>query len=308
MSARFQNRILLTGPTGQVGSELLDRLSSLGEVFALSRSQLNLSQPESIRQAVRSISPRIIVNAAAYTAVDRAETDAETAMQVNATAPKILAEEAKRLQAVLVHYSTDYVFDGCKRSPYLEQDATNPLNQYGKSKLVGEQNVAEVGGAYFILRTSWVYSPRGSNFLLRMLQLGSEREMVRVVNDQIGSPTSASVVADATMAVLGRCCAGFEHSQTLSGIYHATCSAQTSWFEFARAIFALVRENHLMQLKINEVLPVSTEEFPSACRRPSYSVLSCGKISQTFGFLAPDWRQELHRVMRDFGGSNAPHR
>lgn len=307
MSPRFQNRILLTGPTGQVGFELLDRLSSLGEVFALSRSQLNLSQPESIRQAVRSISPRIIVNAAAYTAVDRAETDAETAMQVNATAPKILAEEAKRLQAVLVHYSTDYVFDGCKRSPYLEQDATNPLNQYGKSKLAGEQNVAEVGGAYFILRTSWVYGPRGSNFLLKMLQLGSEREKVRVVNDQIGSPTSASVVADATMAVLRRCCAGFEHSQRFSGIYHATCSAQTSWFEFARAIFALARENQLTQLKINEVLPVSTEEFPSACRRPSYSVLCCDKISQTFGFRAPDWRQELHTVMRDLRGSNAPH-
>lgn len=280
---------------------MLGRLSLLGEVVALSRSELDLAEPEAIRRTVRLIRPDIIVNAAAYTAVDRAETEPDVAMQVNGAAPGILAEEAKYLRALLVHYSTDYVFDGSKRSPYLEEDATQPLNQYGKSKLAGEREVAKAGGAYFILRTSWVYAARGSNFLLKMLQLGSEREVIRVVSDQIGSPTPASVVADATMAVLMRC-SGFEAAQHVSGIYHATCDGQTSWFEFARAIFAQAEENGLAGLKVKEVLPISTNEFPSSCRRPSYSVLSCNKIEQTFAFRTPDWREELTKVMRLIAG------
>jgi dTDP-4-dehydrorhamnose reductase len=292
-----QYRILLTGPTGQVGFELLGRLSSLGEVVPLSRSQLDLAEPEAVRRAIRDIRPNIIVNAAAYTAVDRAEAEPDVAMQVNGVAPGILAEEASHLRALLVHYSTDYVFDGSKQSPYDEQDPTRPLNQYGKSKLAGEHNVARMGGAYFTLRTSWVYSHRGSNFLLKMLQLGCEREVIRVVSDQIGSPTPASVVADATMAVLARC-SGFEAAQHVSGIYHATCDGQTSWFEFASAIFARAQENGLVRLKVKEVLPVSTDEFPSPCRRPSYSVLSCKKIGQAFALRIPDWRDELNKIMR----------
>lgn len=298
MSPSATNRILLTGPTGQVGFELLSRLSSLGEVFALNRSQLDLTEPESIRHVVRSIHPNVIVNAAAYTAVDRAETEPELAMQVNGIAPGILAEEAKRSRALLVHYSTDYVFDGLKGSPYLEEDATHPLNQYGRSKLAGEQNIARLGGAYFILRTSWVYANRGSNFLLKMLRLGSEREVLRVVSDQTGSPTSASVVADATMTLLRRCCTAFGDAAGLPGIYHATCSGQASWFEFARAIFAGAQETSQIALKVKEILPITAEEFSSSCQRPCYSVLSCDKIAKRFAFQAPDWREELSKVVR----------
>ena len=291
-------RILLTGSTGQVGFELLSRLKSLGEVFALPRLELDLSREDSIRAAVRSHQPHLIVNAAAYTAVDRAESDLDPAMQVNGTAPGILAEEARRHRAILVHYSTDYVFDGLKNSPYVETDTTAPINQYGKSKLAGEEKIMRAGGAYFILRTSWVYAPRGSNFLLKMLQLGSERESLRVVNDQICSPTSASVVANATMAVLQRC-GEFEQARLLSGIYHASCGGQTSWFDFARAIFEEVRELRMPGLKVREVVPISSNEFPSSCQRPLYSVLSCEKIAQTFSFRPPNWQDELPQVIRE---------
>lgn len=274
-------------------------------MVALNRSQLDLARADSIRDAVRSTCPNIIVNAAAYTAVDRAETETELAMQVNAIGPGILAEEAKRCRALLVHYSTDYVFDGSKRCPYTEQDATHPLNQYGKTKLTGEQNVAQAGGAHFILRTSWVYAPRGSNFLLKMLQLGSERESLRVVSDQTGSPTPASLVADATMSILRRFCTAQKDAPDLSGIYHVACSGETSWFQFAQAIFAHARKSTPAHLKIRETLPISTEEFPSPCQRPRYSVLSCEKIAQTFAFRAPEWQKELSGVMRLIAEQNA---
>ena len=297
VKAAAKTRILLIGSTGQVGYELLPRLAGLGEVLAPPRWQVDLSRTESIPKAIRSFRPHVIVNAAAYTAVDRAETEKNAAMQINGEAPGILAEEAKRQQAVLVHYSTDYVFEGSAVSPYRETDGTTPINEYGKTKLAGEQNITQVGGAHFILRTSWVYSPRGSNFLLKMLQLGSEREMVRVVNDQIGSPTSASVVADATLALLQHC-TSFEHATTLSGIYHATCRGATSWFEFARTIFAQAQQIRIPGLRVREVFPISTAEYPTPSQRPKYSVLCCRKIRETFSFRAPEWHDALAAVIR----------
>ncbi|HWH58319.1 MAG TPA: dTDP-4-dehydrorhamnose reductase [Terriglobales bacterium] len=290
-------RVLLTGSTGQVGFKLLSRLDRLGEVFAPVRSQLDLAQAESIRYAIRSFQPHVIVNAAAYTAVDRAETQKYEAMQINGEAPRILAEEAKRHQAILVHYSTDYVFDGSRASPYTENEPTSPVNQYGKSKLAGEKNILRIGGAHFILRTSWVYAPRGSNFLLKMLQLGGQRESLRVVSDQIGTPTPASVVADATLAVLQHC-TSFQHARNLSGIYHATCRGETSWFEFARTIFFQARQNRVAGLRVREVFPISTAEYPTPCQRPKYSVLCCRKIRETFSFHAPEWQQALATVIR----------
>lgn len=244
-----------------------------------------------------SFRPDVIVNAAAYTAVDRAETEQSAATQINAEALGILAEEAKRQQAILVHYSTDYVFDGSATLPYTETDGTGPINEYGKSKLAGEQKITQPGGAHFILRTSWVYSPRGSNFLLKVLQLGSERDMLRVVNDQIGSPTPASVVGDATQAVLQHC-RSFEHARNLSGVYHASCRGQTSWFEFAQTIFAQAREIRLRGLTAREVVPTSTKEYPSSTQRPHYSVLCCRKIGETFSFRAPEWQHALTAVIR----------
>lgn len=294
-------RILLTGPTGQVGFELQRRLSSLGDVIAVDRSRLNLSSKESIRQTVRSVRPGIIVNAAAYTSVDCAEKDAESAMEINGTAPGVLAQEAKEHGAILVHYSSDYVFDGTKRVPYEESDATAPLNQYGKSKLAGENNIRQIGGAYFILRTSWVYSTRLSNFFLKMLELGRERELLRVVNDQVGSPTSAAVVADATVALLQSCGPVFENASRIAGIYHATCSGATSWFEFAREIFSQVRAANVLDLKVSEVLPISSSQYPSPAQRPSYSVLCCHKISQACVFRPPNWQEELSRVIAAWG-------
>lgn len=295
-------RILLLGRTGQVGSELLPRLNAFAEVIAPDRSQLDLASEDSLRSTVRSIRPAIIINAAAYTAVDRAESEPELAARINAVAPAVLAQEARNCGAFLIHYSTDYVFDGGKRTPYLEQDVPAPLNQYGRSKLAGEQDVMRVGGVYFILRTSWVYAARGSNFLLTMLKLGRERETLRVVNDQTGSPTSAAVIADATISILQKCRASetYESMRPFAGIYHLTCSGETTWFEFARAIFAEAQKLGLGDnLKVKEVVPISTAEYNAAARRPLYSVLSTEKFKSVFNFEPPHWSDVLPEVLRE---------
>jgi len=221
---------------------------------------------------------------------------------VNGIAPGILAEEANRCRALLVHYSTDYVFDGKKRTPYVEEDETAPLNCYGCTKLTGEQNIAHAGGAYVILRTSWVYASRGSNFFLTMLRLGVERETLRIVDDQIGSPTPAATVADAALAIIQRCCPDasdtYESALSVSGIYHATCAGQTSWFQFAGAIFDEARKSALgAKLKVNEVTPIPTAEYPTPARRPQYSVLSNDKMIRTFAFQPPAWQEGLTTVM-----------
>src|SRR5579875_2515861 len=225
-------RILIVGNAGQLGRELERSFAGFGSVIGVNRGTVDLADAASLRAAVRSAAPDVILNAAAYTAVDRAESEPELAHAVNAAAPAVLAEEARARQALLVHYSTDYVFDGTKREPWTEEDPANPLSVYGASKLAGEQAIAAAGGTYLIFRTSWVYGPHGKNFLLTMLRLGRERPQLRIVDDQIGAPTSSSEIAKATRAVLE------EFTSAKRGIYHMTCSGQTSWYGFARAIFA----------------------------------------------------------------------
>ncbi len=304
LPASRTTRILLTGGSGQVGSALLPRLDELGEVSAPSRSQLDLDSEPALRAAVRALHPAVIVNAAAYTAVDRAEAEPELALRVNADAPAILAEEARRCEAILLHYSTDYVFDGTKTTPYREEDAAAPLNVYGRTKLLGEQRVAAAGGAYFVLRTGWVYAARGKNFLLTMLRRAAAQETLRVVEDQVGTPTSAEVVAQATLGILRRCWQAadrYAYARDLAGILHASCAGQASWFEFALSIFAEGRNAGLGDgFKAAQVLPITTAEYPTAAQRPRYSVLSKDKITHVFGFQPPPWRDSLAQVMQQY--------
>jgi dTDP-4-dehydrorhamnose reductase len=293
-----RKRILLTGANGQVGFELARSLQGLGHVVALDRSGLDLADSEQIRRVVRELSPALIVNAAAYTAVDSAESDVAAAMRLNAEAPDILAQEAKRLGALLVHYSTDYVFDGMKDGPYEEDDAANPLNVYGKSKLAGEQAIAASGCAHLILRTSWVYGARGKNFLRTMLQLGAQREELSVVADQIGAPTWSRTIAAITSDVLSQLLAK-DRDEWLrcSGIYHLTASGATSWCGFAQAIFDTSTLAH--KPMIRAIPTAAYSGSPTAAVRPKNSRLSNHKLVATFGLTAPDWREALELCMAD---------
>jgi len=293
-----RKRILLTGANGQVGFELARGLQGLGHVVALDRSGLDLADSEQIRRVVRELSPALIVNAAAYTAVDLAESDVAAAMRLNAEAPDILAQEAKRLGALLVHYSTDYVFDGTKDGPYEEDDAANPLNVYGKSKLAGEQAIAASGCAHLILRTSWVYGARGKNFLRTMLQLGAQREELSVVADQIGAPTWSRTIAAITSDVLSQLLAQDQDEWLrCSGIYHLTASGATSWCGFAQAIFDT---STLANKPMIRAIPTAAYSgSPTAAVRPKNSRLSNHKLFATFGLTAPDWREALELCMAD---------
>jgi dTDP-4-dehydrorhamnose reductase len=295
--------ILLTGPNGQVGFELARSLQGLGHVVALDRSGLDLSDAEQIRRVVRELSPALIVNAAAYTAVDAAESDAATAMRLNAEAPDILAQEAKRFGALLVHYSTDYVFDGTKDGPYEEDDVANPMNVYGKSKLAGEQAIAASGCAHLILRTSWVYGARGKNFLRTMLQLGAQREELSVVADQIGAPTWSRTIAKITSDALSQLLAQ-DRDEWLrrSGIYHVTASGASSWCGFAQAIFdtsTLANKPVIKGIPTAAYPGFTTAGIPTAAVRPKNSQLSNHKLFATFGLTAPDWRAALELCMAD---------
>jgi dTDP-4-dehydrorhamnose reductase len=256
-------------------------------VVAFGRAELNLADPPAIRGTVRTVAPDVIVNAAAYTAVDKAETDSELAFAVNGAAPGVLAEEARSLRALLVHYSTDYVFDGCKDSPYTEEDAAAPLNVYGASKLEGERAVSAAGGAYLILRTSWVYAPRGRNFLLTMLRLAGERTELRVVDDQIGAPTSARAIAEATARILGM-------GKEANGLFHLSAGGSTSWFGFARAIIAATEGR---RAKSPKLIPISTAEYGAPAARPRNSVLSNEKFRRAFGFELPSWQDQLTEAL-----------
>jgi dTDP-4-dehydrorhamnose reductase len=284
--------ILLTGANGQVGFELTRMLQGLGVVIALDRSGLDLSNPVKIRAVVRELKPTIIINAAAYTAVDRAETELELALRINGDAPGILAEEAKQLGALLIHYSTDYVFDGVKESAYVENDSTNPQNAYGRSKLAGELAVAEVGGAHLILRTSWVYGLRGENFLLTMLRLAAERPELRIVADQYGAPTWSTTVAAMTTHIVAQglisCCNDADWWHKKSGVYHLTASGSTSWFGFAEAIF---------ELSGRELAPkmtaIATADYPMSAKRPANSRLANDKLIDAFALRPPNWRVAL---------------
>ncbi len=302
-------RILLTGKTGQLGSELNRLLPKLGEVIAPDRTELDLREPEQIRQIVRSTNPQLVVNAAAYTAVDAAETDEANALAVNAKAPRVLAEEAKKIGAVLVHFSTDYVFDGSKKALYVETDSPNPRNAYGRTKLAGEQGIRESGATHVIFRTSWVYATHGRNFLLTILRLATEREELKIVADQVGAPSCALDMAEATTKIVAGMIAD-DKSQfafpEASGTYHMTAAGQTSWYEFAKAILEeagrapqslpwLASATKGRPLIARRVVPISTEEFCSPAPRPVYSVLSNARLRQVFGVALPDWRTQLQR-------------
>jgi dTDP-4-dehydrorhamnose reductase len=246
---------------------------------------------------VREFAPDIIVNAAAYTAVDKAESEPDLARALNVEAPRKLAEECARTRALMVHYSTDYVFDGSKNSPWLETDEPNPLNHYGASKLAGEQAIANAGGRYLIFRTSWVYGPHGNNFLKTMLRLGRERDRLNVVDDQTGAPTTSMALADATRAIVDRVLAGeLGPAEQWAGLYHMTCGASTTWCGFAREIFA--RAEQRFGQRSPDVAPISTDAWPTPAKRPRNSVLSNEKLRQRFGVQLPSWQTELDRTLQ----------
>ena len=273
-------RILLTGAGGQVGWELRGALAGLGEVRALDRTALDLSDVPRIAATVRALQPEVIVNAAAYTAVDKAQADRDAAFAVNATAPRVLAEEAKRVGALLVYYSTDYVFDGEKPAPYVEDDPPAPVNVYGESKLAGERAVVNSGCRHLVLRTSWVYGPRGRNFMLTMLRLARERSELRVVDDQVGAPTSSLAIGRATAQLLER---GIE------GLYHMTAAGETTWCGFARAILARAGI-------ATPVTGIRTEEYPTPARRPRNSRMDCTRLRAAAGVALAPWEEQLAEV------------
>ena len=279
-------RILLTGRKGRVGSALIPVLAPLGDVSAFDRQGLDLVDLNSIRAAIQRERPGVIVNAAAYTAVDRAEIGREAAFAVNASAVRVIAEEAKRLDALLIHFSTDYVFDGEKRTPYVESDPPAPLNVYGNSKLEGERAIAASGCRYFIFRTSWLYGPSGRNFVHAILAAAKSKPGLRVVNDQRGAPTSSGAIADAVAQVLS----SPDLSSKPGGVYHLSAAGETTWHGFATAIL------QAKGLK-TPVAAIRSDEYPAAARRPKNSLLDNAKIGAAFGIALPDWRQSLAAVL-----------
>lgn len=289
------SRYLILGSNGQLGTALQPVLQREGSVVALDRSACDLSDPSSIRAAVRAAHPDVILNAAAYTAVDRAESEPELAMRINGQAPAILAEEARSRGALLVHYSTDYVFDGTKTTAWLEGDPVNPLNVYGATKLEGERNVQSVGGRFLIFRTSWVFSPHGNNFLRTMLRLGQERQELKIVDDQRGAPTSALALARATRQILA---ADPPHNfREVSGLYHMACTGATTWCGFAQAIFARAVAGKPWAA----VQGIPSREYPTPAARPANSVLSTQKLKATFNVELPDWETALDVTLETLG-------
>lgn len=290
-------RILLTGRHGQVGWELERILPQVGEVYAFGRDELDLAYPDQIREKVRLSKPDIIVNAAAYNSVDKAEEEPEKALTVNGISPGILAEEAKRLDALLVHYSTDYVFDGTKTGPYNEEDIPNPLNVYGKTKVAGEEAIRGTWEKHLIFRTSWLYGMRGKNFLLTILKLAKERNEIRVVNDQIGAPTWCRTIAEKTAAALATLYRDFPmpEEERLFGLYHLTASGCTSWYEFACRILEKVKDT---EEHVAKVIPIHSSDYSTPARRPLNSRLSCLKAKNLLMVKLRDWDNDLSIAMR----------
>lgn len=284
-------RILLTGSNGQLGLTLQQCLAGVGEVLACPRAQLDLADAAQIRRQLRELQPQLIINAGAYTAVDRAESETELAWRINAEGPGVLAEQARALGVPLIHFSTDYVFDGSKPGAYLETDPSAPLNAYGRSKLAGEQAISAVGGEHLILRTSWVYSQHGSNFLLSMLRLLQERDELRVVADQIGAPTWTWSIAKACLQLIRAWQAGAAGPW---GLYHMTAQGETSWYGFASAI---AQHLQTQRLPCARLIPIPTSDYPTPARRPANSRLDCSHLRQDWGVELPAWQLALQACL-----------
>lgn len=284
-------KILLTGSAGQLGRELVRSLACLGEVVACDRRALDLGDADALRSVLRATKPSVVVNAAGYTAVDRAESEPAAAEAVNGLAPGILAEEAKRCGALLVHYSTDYVFDGAKGAPYTEDDAPAPLSAYGRSKLAGERAIAAVAGRHLILRTGWVFGLHGANFIKTILRLARERDELRVVADQCGAPTWTRHLADATALLLAR-------RDAAEGLFHVAAAGEATWHGYAEAIVATAAAAGLIE-RAPHVLPIATADYPLPARRPADSRLDCRRLARDCGIALPDWRTGLADCLAD---------
>ncbi|MCG2577873.1 dTDP-4-dehydrorhamnose reductase [Dechloromonas sp. XY25] len=293
-------RILLLGKDGQLGWQLQRSLAPHGEVIACGRAQCDLADLERIRSVVRELRPAIIVNAAAYTAVDKAESEPDLARRINAVAPGVLAEEAARLGALLLHYSTDYVFDGAKAEPYVEGDPTAPLSVYGRTKLEGEEAIRAAGGKSVIFRTSWVFGARGNNFVKTILRLAREKESLGVVDDQIGSPTPAAMLATVTGVGLAMLHHGAALEEGESRLYHLAAARPVSWCEFARTIVALAGQapGFDLRLKPEAIAAIATADYPTPARRPMNSRLDCRRLEKDFGLQMPDWQPYLERMLQ----------
>ena len=289
-------RVLILGATGQLGLELQRIFAGTSPLVALGREGLDLGVPADIREIVERVRPDVILNAAAYTAVDRAETDKERAFAINARGPRLLAEAAARGKALLVHYSTDYVFDGRKYEPWTEEDPTRPLNVYGATKLAGEEAIRQVGGRSLIFRTSWVYGPHGKNFLFTMLRLGRERQELNIVHDQVGAPTTSLELARATRTIVDGVLEGrYGSPAEWAGVYHMTCAGSTTWCGFAQAIFQ--RAGDLLEGHRPRVNPIPSRDYPTPARRPENSVLSNALLHKRFGVQLAPWESALDEVM-----------
>ncbi|KAB0480377.1 dTDP-4-dehydrorhamnose reductase [Pseudomonas reinekei] len=286
-------KILISGQQGQISLELQRRLGALGKLIVPGRDQLDLTKPDQIRQTVQNLRPDLIINAAAYTSVDLAENEPETAFAINAVAPGIFAESALALGIPLIHYSTDYVFDGTKIGPYDEDDTPNPLGVYGKSKLAGERAITEVQGQHLILRTSWVYSTHGRNFLLTMQRLLQEKAELSVVADQIGAPTWAGTVANSTLALIER----WHSGETAPwGTYHLTAQGKTSWFGFAESIREALRQQGKPCANLR---PIRSSDYPTPATRPINSCLDCSRLQRDWGVSQPDWQTALRECLTE---------
>ncbi len=279
----------MIGKEGQVGRELSSLLKPFGELTLFGKEDLDLTQADRIREQLHNVQPHVIVNAAAYTAVDKAEEEPDLALAVNGTAPAILAEEAKKLGAALVHYSTDYVFDGEKQDPYTEEDSPNPMGVYGRTKLAGDEAIQSTGLPHLIFRTAWVYGLKGKNFLLTIQRLAKERDELKIVDDQIGSPTWCRTIAQATANILTQILpqsspGDLSHFEQASGLYNLVCGGQTSWFGFAQAILEASSSS-----QVTKLIPIPTSEYPTPTKRPQNSVLSTKKLKSAFGIAPPAW-------------------